>query len=324
MIKVENVSKNFGKTKALDSVSFEVLRGEVVGILGPNGAGKTTLIRILTGFFPPSEGKVLIDGLDLSKDLRAVQRLIGYLPESAPLYKEMTPHEIITFSARMKGVDSALLKRDVERTLEICGIASVRNCLVGTLSKGFRQRTALGAALVGSPRILILDEPTSGLDPEQIIEIRDLIRNLSGDRTVILSTHILHEAAQLTERVLILQGGRLLASDRLENLREALSSSQDILASIAGPSWQIVSCISGIPLVTEVRLVTEALEDGKPAQYLIRTSDPDLVCAEISKRLVESGYRLAELKRCVPTLEEIYLKSVRRSAFQKLVVSPAD
>ncbi len=313
MIKVENLSKVFGPVKALDSLSFEVERGEIVGILGPNGAGKTTLMRILTGFFPPTKGSVLIDGLDLSRNLRKVQAMIGYLPESAPLYKEMTPEEIVTFSARMKGGSGRNLKKDVERALETCGVGSVKNRLISTLSKGFRQRTAMATALVGSPKILILDEPTSGLDPEQIVEIRDLIRNLSGERTIILSTHILHEVAQLTERVLILQSGRLVAADRLKNLQETFGSGYDISASIMGPSEKVAEVLTQIPGVSEVQFT----ERENLGEYLIKTKEPDSVRAEISRRLVEAGFELVELKKPELTLEDIYLKSVRKNAFQK-------
>lgn len=228
MIKVENLSKRFGSVSALEAVSFEIWSGEIVGVLGPNGAGKTTLMRILTGFFRPTHGNVLIHGFDLFKHLRQIQKLIGYLPESAPLYKELTPRESISFSAEMKGVTARHRKKEVDRAMETCGVSSVRNRLIGTLSKGFRQRIALAQALVGSPKILVLDEPTSGLDPEQIVEMRDLIRNLGGERTVILSTHILHEVAQLTERVLILQNGRLVAADRLKHLRETLVSGREL------------------------------------------------------------------------------------------------
>ena len=310
MIKVENLSKAFGPVKALDSISFQVERGEIVGILGPNGAGKTTLMRILTGFFPPTTGSILIDGLDLSKNLRKIQAMIGYLPESAPLYKEMTPEEIVAFSARMKGSAGRNVKKDVERALEACGVGSVKNRLISTLSKGFRQRTAIATALVGSPKILILDEPTSGLDPEQIIEIRDLIRNLSGARTVILSTHILHEVAHLTERILILQNGRLVASDRLENLQEAFGSGFEISASIIGPTEKIVELLLQIPGVLEV----EFTERENSSEYLIKTEEPDSVRAEISRRLVEAGFELVELKKPELTLEDIYLKSVRKNA----------
>ena len=228
MIKVENLSKRFGSVRALEAVSFEIWSGEIVGILGPNGAGKTTLMRILIGFIPPTHGKVLIHGFDLFKHLRQIQRLIGYLPESAPLYKELTPVEAISFSAEMKGIRAHHRKKEVERAMETCGVGSVQKRLIGTLSKGFRQRIALAQALVGSPKILVLDEPTSGLDPEQIVEIRELIRNLSGERTVILSSHILHEVAQLTERVLILQDGRLVAADRLKHLQETLGAGRDL------------------------------------------------------------------------------------------------
>lgn len=310
MIKVENLSKAFGPIQALDSVSFEVERGEIVGVLGPNGAGKTTLMRILTGFFPPTKGSVLIDGLDISKNLRKIQATIGYLPESAPLYKEMTPEEIIAFSARMKGNSGGNIKREVERALETCGVASVKNQLIGTLSKGFRQRTALATALVGSPKVLILDEPTSGLDPEQIVEMRGLIRNLSGERTVILSTHILHEVAQLTERVLILQSGRLVAADRLKNLQEMFGAGYEISASIIGPSEQVITLLTQIPGVLEVQL-TERENFG---EYWIKTDEPDSVRAEISRRLVEAGLALVELKKPELTLEDIYLKSVRKNA----------
>ena len=220
MISVQNVSKSFGPVRALQNISFEIKPGEVVGFLGPNGAGKTTLMRIITGFFPPSEGNVLIDGKDLFKSKPELRKKIGYLAEHNPLYRDMTARAFLAYAAALKGLPLRRRTEAIQKTAEQCGIGSIFDRLIGKLSKGFQQRLGLAQALLGDPELLILDEPTNGLDPKQIIEIRNLIQTLGRTRTILLSTHILPEVELTCQRIFILSQGRLAASMTLEELKD--------------------------------------------------------------------------------------------------------
>ncbi len=228
MIEVRNLTKRYGDLTAIRDVSFSVARGEVLGFLGPNGAGKTTTMRILTGFMPASSGTVTVDGFDVFENSFEVRRRIGYLPESPPLYTDMTVDGFLGFVARIKGVPRSDTGDAMERVLTTCGLTEVRHRLTGHLSKGYRQRVGLAQALIHDPPVLVLDEPTIGLDPRQIIEIRKLIRELSGDRTVILSTHILPEVSQICEKVVILSAGRIALEERMEALLKQGTSLEDV------------------------------------------------------------------------------------------------
>ena len=228
MIEVRNLTKRYGDLTAIRDVSFDVARGEILGFLGPNGAGKTTTMRILTGYMPASSGTVSVDGFDVFENSFEVRRRIGYLPESPPLYTDMTVESFLEFVARIKGVTRADLPAATDRALEICGLTDVRHRLTGHLSKGYRQRVGLAQALIHNPPVLVLDEPTIGLDPRQIIEIRKLIRELAGDRTVILSTHILPEVSQICEKVVILASGRIALEQRMEDLLKQGVSLEDV------------------------------------------------------------------------------------------------
>ena len=218
MIQVQGLWKRYGAFTAVSGISFQVEKGRVLGFLGPNGAGKTTTMRILTGFLSPTAGTVRIDGLDVQEDPMEVRRRIGYLPENPPVYNDMTVQEYVSFCAQLKGVPGGSRKAAAESAMERCGLAPRRNQIIGTLSKGYRQRVGLAQALVHDPPVLILDEPTIGLDPAQIIEIRELIKGLSGDHTVILSTHILPEVSVTCQDVVIIHDGKIRAADTLEHL----------------------------------------------------------------------------------------------------------
>jgi ABC-2 type transport system ATP-binding protein len=228
MIEVRNLTKRYGDLTAIRDVSFSVASGEILGFLGPNGAGKTTTMRILTGFMPASGGTATIDGFDVFESSFEVRKRIGYLPENPPLYTDMTVEAYLHFVARIKGVGRAAIAEATERALEVCGLTEVRQRLTGHLSKGFRQRVGLAQALIHDPPVLVLDEPTIGLDPRQIIEIRKLIRDLAGNRTVILSTHILPEVSQICEKVVILAGGKIALEERMENLVKQGLSLEDV------------------------------------------------------------------------------------------------
>ena len=252
MITVEGVSKRYGQHLAVDDISFRVDDGEVVGFLGPNGAGKSTTMNIITGYLSATAGKVTVDGFDVLEDPDQVKRRVGYLPELPPLYLDMTVREYLRFVARLKKADRGTVAAQQARILELAGIAHVRDRLIKNLSKGYRQRVGLAQALVGSPRVLILDEPTIGLDPHQIIEIRNLIRELGHEHTIILSSHILPEVSAVCDRVIIINRGRLVASDTTENLGKRLHDSSEFRLRVAGSEEAALAALAGVPGVDEV------------------------------------------------------------------------
>ena len=233
MIEVRNLTKRYGELTAVRGVSFTVAKGEVLGFLGPNGAGKTTTMRIVTGYMPASEGTVRVDGFDVFENSFEVRKRIGYLPENPPLYGDMSVEQYLRFVARIKGVAKGAVAEATEKALEVCGLTHVRARLTANLSKGYRQRVGLAQALIHDPPVLVLDEPTIGLDPRQIIEIRSLIRHLAGSRTVILSTHILPEVAQICEKVVILADGKVVLEDRLANLTQGATLEEVFLRAIS-------------------------------------------------------------------------------------------
>jgi len=233
MIEVRNLTKRYGDLTAIHDVSFTVARGEVLGFLGPNGAGKTTTMRILTGYMPASGGTITIDGFDVFENSLEVRKRIGYLPENPPLYTDMDVGGYLRFVARIKGIAKGDVDGATEKALDVCGLKHVRDRLTGHLSKGYRQRVGLAQALIHNPPVLVLDEPTIGLDPRQIIEIRSLIRELAGSRTVILSTHILPEVSQICEKVVILSGGKVVLEERIGNLTQGLSLEEVFLRAIS-------------------------------------------------------------------------------------------
>jgi ABC-2 type transport system ATP-binding protein len=233
MIEVANLSKRYGELTAVDDVSFTASPGEIVGFLGPNGAGKTTTMRVITGFLPATSGTVRVAGFDVFEQSTEVRRRIGYLPENPPLYNDMTVAAYLRFVARLKGLGRADTRDAVERVLETCGLAGVRDRLLAHLSKGFRQRVGLAQALIHDPPVLVLDEPTIGLDPRQIIEIRSLIKSLGGERTVVLSTHILPEVSQVCDKVVIISDGRVVVEDRLADLTRERTLEEVFIASIS-------------------------------------------------------------------------------------------
>lgn len=320
MISVQNISKDYGSFRALHNLSFDVTAGEVLGLLGPNGAGKTTILRILTGFFPPTEGRVSLNGVLMADDPVAVKRRIGYLPEQVSLYPDLRVEELLRFVAEIKGVARRQIKDEIENKMSLTGVLGVRRRLVGELSKGFRQRLGLAQALVGDPDVLILDEPTNGLDPHQIIEIRGLIRELGRERTLILSTHILPEASLLCGRVLILNQGRIAAEGRPSDLERGLGERQEILLRVGervsrqegeadtGSSRRTLEEILGA--LPGVEWVEKTGEENRTAHYTLQTTPFEDLRAEISRRVVEAGFPLLELSTKRLSLEDIFLRLV--------------
>src|SRR5690242_6058542 len=234
MISVKDLTKRYARTTAVDQISFEVVKGQIVGFLGPNGAGKTTTMRMLTCFLPPSAGTAQVAGFDVLEQPLEVKRRIGYLPETPPVYPEMETAEYLKFVGKLKGLSGAKLQKRVDYVTERCAVADVKNKLLGKLSKGYRQRVGLAQAIVHNPDVLILDEPTAGLDPKQINETRDLIKSLAGDHTIILSTHILPEVEQTCEQVIIINKGKVIATDSVNNLQSRARGAESVIVEVAG------------------------------------------------------------------------------------------
>ena len=234
MITVKGLTKRYAHNTAVNHISFEVQKGQIVGFLGPNGAGKTTTMRILTCFLPPSEGSATVAGFDVLEQPMEVKKRIGYLPETPPLYPEMEVHEYLTFVGKLKGLRGGDIRKRVDYVIERCNVSDVRTKLISKLSKGYRQRVGLAQAIIHNPDVLILDEPTAGLDPKQINETRDLIRDLAGEHTILLSTHILPEVEQTCEYVVIINKGKLVATDTVHNLQNRARGGESVLVEVAG------------------------------------------------------------------------------------------
>lgn len=311
MLSVQNVSKTFGRIKALQEVSFEINPGEIVGILGPNGAGKTTLMRLITGFFPPTNGKVMIDGTNLFHANPFVRKKIGYLPENNPLYRDMVTKDFLAYAAKLKGIPFLKRKNQIAEAIDLCGLEPARSRVIGRLSKGFQQRIGLAQALLGRPELLVLDEPTNGLDPKQIIEIRALIQKLGKERTVILSTHILPEVQMVCQRILILNEGRLVASGTPEELEQSVRSADELDVTVRGDFEKSDGFLENIPGVQKVTLVREI---GSEREYLVLCDKTKDLRSEIARVVLNSGLELLSLKHAEKGLEEVFLKIVKRES----------
>ena len=305
MIQVESVTKRYGPKTAVNNISFEVGRGEIVGFLGPNGAGKTTTMRILTGFLPPTSGTARIGGLDVQESPIEVKRRIGYLPEIPPLYPEMEVEAYLRFVASIKGISGKEIGRRVDCVLKRTSSDGVRDTLVSKLSKGYRQRVGLAQALIHNPEVLVLDEPTSGLDPMQIIEVRRLIRSLAGEHTIILSTHILPEVSETCGRVIIINEGRIEASDTPENLTAQLQGASTVVLEVEGPEESVQGRLRDEPGVRQV--VRQDGGDGR-ATWRVEAEKDDLLPRRLADAVVNSGWGLFSMQPLGLSLEEIYLK----------------
>jgi ABC-2 type transport system ATP-binding protein len=305
LITVENLTKRYATKIAIDGVSFQVEKGEILGFLGPNGAGKTTTMRIITGFIPASDGTVRLDGFDVFENPLDVRRRIGYLPENPPLYLEMTVASYLRFVAKIKGVPKEKLAAEINRVMERVNIADVRDRIIGKLSKGYKQRVGLAQALLNDPPVLILDEPTIGLDPKQIQQIRELIKDLAGNHTVVLSTHILPEVEQTCHRVIIIDRGKIVAVDTPQNLRFQLQGAERVFMEIQGPEPEITSQLKKTPGVIEVRTV--ASTDGRH-RFQIEGELRKEIRSDLARMVVQSGWGLYELQAETMSLEDIFLK----------------
>ena len=304
MIEVQHLTKRYGRVTAVDDVSFRVERGEILGFLGPNGAGKTTTMRILTGYMPPTEGKAIVAGFDVFDQPIEAKRRTGYLPETPPLYPDMTVLEYLTFVSKIKRVPAADRRQRVQLVMQKTRIDDMASRLCGKLSKGYRQRVGLAQALIHNPDVLILDEPTAGLDPKQIIETRQLIKELAGDHTIILSTHILPEVSQTCQRVVIINKGHVVAVDTPDNLTSRLRGAATMYVQVDASGVDAGSALTGIPGVT--RVVEADRKDGVVG-YEIETEHGRDVRRDLSRAIVTSGWGLLELRPMRMSLEEIFL-----------------
>jgi len=299
MIQVEGIYKTFGQTVALQDVSFHVERGEVLGFLGPNGAGKTTTMRILTGYLAPTAGRATVAGFDVFTQSLEVRRRIGYLPETVPLYPEMTVYSYLEYLAHLR--DVANRDQRIAYAMEVCGVAHHADTIIGKLSKGYRQRVGLAQALLHDPEVLILDEPTIGLDPKQVVEVRELIRELGKERTIILSTHILPEVSETCRRVLIINRGRIVAEDTPERLTARLQGAERIRLLVRGANEELRQRLAAIEGVLSV----EPLDtDGFEVQSALGVD----VRAQLAATVVSGGWGLLEMRPVGMSLEEIFLK----------------
>lgn len=305
MISAQKLTKYYGLKAAVKDISFHIAKGEIVGFLGPNGAGKTTILRMLTCYMPPTGGKILVDGLDSDKQSINVRKKIGFLPENVPLYDELSVSRFLAFAGSIKGLKGKRLKDEIGRVSNICGLNDNRKKLIKHLSKGFKQRVGLAQALMNDPPILILDEPTSGLDPSQIIEIRELIRNLGSKRTVLLSSHILPEVSQVCQRVIIINKGSIVAEDSPERLAGQIQEREGLqtVLKIEGPAEEIEQKLISINGVSKVSV-------KENNEFLVESILDDNIRPIIARTVVESGWGLKEMTPKDFSLEDVFVQLV--------------
>ena len=320
MIEVQHLSKRYGPVTAVNDVSFRVERGEILGFLGPNGAGKTTTMRILTGYMPATAGKAVVAGFDVFDQPIEAKKRTGYLPETPPLYPDMTVAEYLTFVAKIKGVPSADRRLRVKRMMDRTHVAEMANRQCSKLSKGYRQRVGLAQALIHNPDVLILDEPTAGLDPKQIIETRQLIKELAGDHTIVLSTHILPEVSQTCQRVVIINKGHVVAVDTPDNLTSRLRGSETMYVQVDTAGADIATSLGRVAGVTRV---VEADRREGLVGYEVESEKGRDIRRELARTIVSSGWGLTELRPMRMSLEEIFLSLTTDEAAAAAAASPA-
>lgn len=308
MIKVSGLTKDYGARRAIHNLSFDAQQGEIVGFLGPNGAGKTTTMRILTGYMPPTDGEAIVAGYDVVEESLEVRKRVGYLPETVPLYTDMVVFDYLKFMGELRHIPN--VDNRVDEVLEMVGLIDRANGYIGNLSKGMRQRVGLAQALLHRPEVLILDEPTIGLDPGQVVEVRELIREIGRERTVLLSTHLLYEAQNLCDRVLIINKGKIAAEDTTENLQARLLGAERVIVRVRGETDELADTIKSVKGVRKV----ETHDDG--AVEFEFASGKDLR-PEVAKQIIKDGYDLLELRPLGLSLEEIFLELTGNDAKKK-------
>jgi ABC-2 type transport system ATP-binding protein len=327
MITVSELTKRYARHTAVDHISFDIQKGQIVGFLGPNGAGKTTTMRILTCFMPPTSGTANVAGFDVLDQPLEVKKRIGYLPENPPLYPEMRTAEYLRFVGSLKGLTGAELNQRVDYVADRCAVADVKDKLLGKLSKGYRQRVGLAQAIIHNPDVLILDEPTAGLDPKQINETRDLIKSLAGDHTIVLSTHILPEVEQICERVIIIAKGKLVATDSVANLQRRATGGGALRVEIAGRNGSLdpVAVQRRLEQVSGVTRVV--VRDQRHDRYIfeLENKQENFTRGDLARAVVESGWDLNELRSASVSLEEVFLQLTGATAAESAApVPPAE
>ncbi len=309
MIEARELTKKYARHEAVRGISFSVAQGEIVGFLGPNGAGKTTTLRMLTGYLPPTSGSARVAGFDIFRQSLDARRRIGYMPENVPLYDDMRVREYLTYRALLKGLGHRDARKRVNEVLDTCGLESVRKKMIKALSKGYRQRVGLADALVHDPALLILDEPTNGLDPNQIRQIRELVRRLGETRTILLSTHILHEVEMTCNRVIIIDGGQIRAADTPANLIADMRTAGRIQVEIKADAEVAAGAINRLDRIKKVS--SEPLEDGWQRLMIWVESGVD-ARESISQLIFQYGWPLRSLFRHVATLEDVFVELTRK------------
>lgn len=308
MIEVKNVTKKYGKFTAVDNLNFKVEDHEIMGFLGPNGAGKSTTMNMITGYIEPTKGKIIVNGYEISKTPKKAKKQIGYMPESVPLYNDLTVREFIKYMADLKNVKRSERKAEIEKVLEETGTKSVENKLIKNISRGYKQRVSMAGALIGNPDILILDEPTVGLDPKQITEIRNLIKKLGKTHTIILSSHILSEVSQICNKVIIINKGKILAIDTPENLEKQTQSENNIIITVEDSKNKMKTIKEIIPEIKEIKLIKDNNDGTK--QYLITSEKEVDLRKKIFEELPKQEITIFELKQTETTLEDAFLKLI--------------
>ncbi len=307
MIELKNITKYYGDFPAVTDISFKIEKGEIVGLLGPNGAGKSTTMKMITGFMPPTSGELTVDGNDIVSQSIEARKKIGYLPETVPLYTDMTVYSYIEYMGMLRGLNKKNIKSKVDNVIEICKLEDYRNSLISKLSKGFRQRVGISQAIIHEPEVLVLDEPTIGIDPNQVVETRQLIKNLSGEHTLILSSHILPEVSSICERVLIIHEGEIAASDTIENLSSLMSGKNKVEADIIGSPEAIVAELEKINDVKSVQFSINK-SSSEFSTFSIESEISSDIRSEIAKIIINNDWGLIRLQSMGMSLEDIFLQ----------------
>lgn len=311
MIEIEHLTKHYGQRVAVDDISFRVKRGEIIGFLGPNGAGKSTTLRMLTGYLTPNEGRIDVGGVNAVADPIGARKLIGYMPEAVPLHGELRVTEYLEFRARLKGVPRRQVRASVDKALELANVTDVRDRIIGQLSKGYRSRVGLADALVADPPLLVLDEPTAGLDPNQIRQVRDLIRSMAGHKTVLLSTHILPEVEATCDRVVIIHRGRLVGEGQPGQLRLVGEGGQVLTVEARGDRARLEAVLAAVPGVRNITEVEVLQADPSLVRLSLETDIGD-VAEAVFRSVAQAGLTLRELRREQGSLEDVFAKLTTR------------
>ena len=308
MIQATGLTHYYGAFPAIEEVSFDVQKGEILGFLGPNAAGKTTTMRIITGFMPPTRGKVTVGGFDAVEQSLDVRRRIGYLPETVPLYTDMTVSAYLKYMATLRGMSAKRIKRRLDDVIDVCHLGDYRKSLIGKLSKGFRQRVGIGQAIIHEPELLVLDEPTIGIDPIQVVETRRLIKDLGKEQTVVLSSHILPEVSMICQRVLIIHQGKIVAEDTPSNLAQRLQGVERLEVEVGGPSVEV------LPALRKIKGVTSITHDRNQTRdiYIVQAKKGQDLRDEISRAVIGHGWSLLSMQMVGMSLEDIFLKLTTR------------